>query len=45
MEIYEVAGNKFADNGKVLNGLFTSALLSIDWNQGSDLIAAVSQAY
>ena len=29
----------------VLNVGFTSALLSLDWNVGSNIIAAVSQAY
>jgi WD40 repeat protein len=44
IEVFEIADNKF---GKqiILNVGFTSALLHLDWNKGSDIIASVSQAY
>ena len=44
IEVFKVEGKKFG-KGIVLNVGFTSALLSLDWNVNSSVIAGVSQAY
>lgn len=44
IEVFKIDGKKFG-KGMVLDVGFTSALLSLDWNVGSSIIASVSQAY
>jgi hypothetical protein len=45
VEIYEIENNTIKPDRKVIPSLFSSALLTLDWSQGSDNIAAISLAY
>lgn len=36
---------KFEGNAKILKGLITSALLTVDWSQEGENLVIVSQAY
>jgi hypothetical protein len=47
VEVHEVdeQSKKLSDKAIIINPGLTSALLSVDWSQGSDLLAVVSQAY
>jgi hypothetical protein len=45
IEIFEIEDNKIKEKQTVISNLFSSALLSLDWSQNSDMIAGVSQAY
>ncbi len=45
IEIYDIEDEKSFTNQRKITGLFTSALLSLDWDQGSEIIAGVSLAY
>lgn len=44
IEVFKINGNKFGKSS-VLNVGFSSALLTLDWNLQSTVIAATSQAY
>ncbi len=45
MEVYDIDNGELQTKGRKIAPLFSSALLSLDWSKGSDMIAGVSLAY